>query len=180
MATNSSYDAPPQPLLEKVGWQIIRELIDVETAWLVYRLMNNQGPKYVSSLFGRLILDAVRQLCNTNTDLKLHPIKTPSGRDASVIEEHDFREQLILRVDVKNAQTLSQFKAAYKISKMSLRSLHHFSIFFSCFIHHCMQVIIEIHILLWMQDYLVVQYFVGQYINQYLAVYSALLKVNIK
>ena len=30
IATNSPYDAPSQPLLEKLGWQSIRELINME------------------------------------------------------------------------------------------------------------------------------------------------------
>ena len=35
IATSSPYDAPSQPVLEKLGWQTIRELIDTETATMV-------------------------------------------------------------------------------------------------------------------------------------------------
>ena len=35
IATNSPYDAPPQPLRKKLGWQTIREFIDMETATMI-------------------------------------------------------------------------------------------------------------------------------------------------
>ena len=37
IATNSPYGAPSQPLLDKIGWQTIWELIDMEPARMMYR-----------------------------------------------------------------------------------------------------------------------------------------------
>ena len=62
------YDAPSQPLLEKLGWQTIRQLIDMETATMVYRSINNEAPTYLSTLFERLSQNTTKQL--RNTDLK--------------------------------------------------------------------------------------------------------------
>ena len=53
IATSSPYDAPSQPLLEKLRWQTIREIIDMETAMMVYQSINNEAPDYLSTLFER-------------------------------------------------------------------------------------------------------------------------------
>ena len=47
IATSSPYDAPSQPLPEKLGWQTIRELIDMETATVVYRSINIEASDYL-------------------------------------------------------------------------------------------------------------------------------------
>ena len=80
IATNSPYDAPSQPLLEKLGWQPIKELINIKTAMMVYRSMNNEAPSYLTSLLERLSQNTVRELRNTKTDFKLSLLKTSSGQ----------------------------------------------------------------------------------------------------
>ena len=50
IAISSPYDAPSQPFLGKLGWQTIRELIDMETATMEYRSINNEAPDYLSTL----------------------------------------------------------------------------------------------------------------------------------
>ena len=47
VATSSPYDAPSQPLLGKLGWQTIREFIDMETVTMIYRSINNEAPNYL-------------------------------------------------------------------------------------------------------------------------------------
>ena len=90
IATNSPYDARSQPLLEKLGWQTIRELINIETAMMAYSSINNEAPNYLTSLFERLSQNTIRELRNTKTDLKLPFLKTSSGQKcSSLTEEHD-------------------------------------------------------------------------------------------
>ena len=79
IATGSPYDAPSQPLLEKLGWQTIRELVDMKTATMVYRLINNEAPDYISTLLERLSQNTIKELRSTKTDLKLPLLKTSNG-----------------------------------------------------------------------------------------------------
>ena len=65
IATSSPYDAPSQPL-GRLGWQTIRELIDMETATMVYRSINNEAPDYLSTLFERLSQNTIKELRNTD------------------------------------------------------------------------------------------------------------------
>ena len=79
IAKSSPYDAPSQPLLEKLGWQIIWELIYIETTTMVYRSINNEAPDYLSTLFERLSQNTIKELRNTKTDLELLLLKTSNG-----------------------------------------------------------------------------------------------------
>ena len=117
IATNSPCDAPSQPLLEKLGWQCIKEFITTETAMMVYRSINNEVPSYLTSLFERLSQNTVRELRNTKTDLKLLLSKTSRGNKC--LSYRGARLWNNLSADVKNAQTKCQFKNAYIISKES-------------------------------------------------------------
>ena len=76
IATNSLYDAQSQQLLEKLGWQTIRELIDMEAATIVYRSINYEAPNYLTSFFKRLSQITIREPRNTKADLKLPLLKT--------------------------------------------------------------------------------------------------------
>ena len=71
IATKTIYDVPFQPILEKLGWQTIRELSNRESATMVYQSINNEAPKFLSSLFDRLSQNAIRELPNTETYSKL-------------------------------------------------------------------------------------------------------------
>ena len=110
IATNSPYDAPPQPLLEKLGWQSIRELINIETTMMVYRSINNEAPSYLTSLFERLSQNTVRELRNTKTDLKLLLLETSSGQKC--FSYRGARLWNSLSADAKNALTQIQLKNA--------------------------------------------------------------------
>ena len=115
--TNSPYEAPSQPLLEKLGWQTIKELINIETSMMVYRSMNNEAPSYLTSLLERSFQNTVSELRNTKTDLKLPLLKTSSGQRC--FSYRGARLWNNLSADAKNAQTKFQFKNAYNISKES-------------------------------------------------------------
>ena len=115
IATNSPYDAPSQPLLKKLGWQPIKELINIETAMMVYRSMNNEAPSYLMSLLERSSQNTVRKLRNTKTDLKLPLLKISSGQKC--FSYRGARLWNNLSADAKNAQTKFQFKNAYNISR---------------------------------------------------------------
>ena len=106
IATSSPYDAPSQPLPEKLGWQTMRELIDMETAKMVHRLINNEAPNYISSLFERLSQNTIRELRNTKTGLKLPLLKFCSGQKRFCYG--GARLWSNLSVDVKNVKNPKQ------------------------------------------------------------------------
>ena len=101
----------------KLGWQTIRELIDMETAMVECQSINNEAPNYLTSLFESLSQNTVRELQNTKTDHKLPLLKIPTGKRC-----FSYRGALLwnnLSADAKNVQTLSKFKTAYKSSNKS-------------------------------------------------------------
>ena len=76
IATSSPYDASSQPLLKELGCPTVKEPIETETARMVYRLINEEAPNYLTATFDRSADISVRELRNTNTDLKLPRLKT--------------------------------------------------------------------------------------------------------
>ena len=51
IVTNGSYDAPSKPLLPKLGWKSIKEHITDETRMMVFKSLNDFGPKYMYKMF---------------------------------------------------------------------------------------------------------------------------------
>ena len=54
IVTNSPYDAHSEPLIQKLGWPTIKQLIESETAKVVYKALHNEAPDYLKGLFHRL------------------------------------------------------------------------------------------------------------------------------
>ena len=82
---------------------------------MVHKSINNEAPNYLTSLFERLPQNTIRELRNTNTDLKLPLLKTSSGRKC-----FSYRGARIcnnLSAYAKNEQAQIKFKKAYKICK---------------------------------------------------------------
>ena len=73
--TNSSYDAPSKPLLHKLGWKIIEELIADETKMMAFKSLNDFGSNYMYKMFindfGKNSHFTERKLRNTTTDFRL-------------------------------------------------------------------------------------------------------------
>ena len=80
IATSSPYDASFQPLLGKLGWQTIRELIDMESATMIYQSINTEAPNYLSTSFERFSQNIIKEFRNTKTDLKLPLLNTSNGQ----------------------------------------------------------------------------------------------------
>ena len=77
---------------------------------MVYRSINEEAPNYLTALFDRLSDISVRELRNTNTDLKLPRLKTSSGQRCFAYRGAHIWNNV--SAEVKRAPTLSQFKAA--------------------------------------------------------------------
>ena len=60
IATKSQYDTPSQPLIKELGWRTIKELIEIETAKMVFKSLNASASKYMTQMFQRLSDESVR------------------------------------------------------------------------------------------------------------------------
>ena len=69
--TNSSFDAPSRPLIQRLGWKTIRELINDETKAMVFQPLHELALGYLSCLFICKSQFASHHLRNTATDLRL-------------------------------------------------------------------------------------------------------------
>ena len=63
IVTNSAYDASALPIIRKLAWPTINELIESETVMMVDKFVKNQVPIYLTEMFVKLS-DAV-PLCKS-------------------------------------------------------------------------------------------------------------------
>ena len=54
IVTNSNYDAPSKPLLHRLEWKSIEELIADEVKIIVFKSFNDFGSKYVNKMFTKI------------------------------------------------------------------------------------------------------------------------------
>ena len=80
IVTSSAYDASVLPIIRKLGWPTINELIESETLKMVYKSVNGQAPTYLAEMFIRLSDSSKRQLRNTKTDLTIPRRKSAFGQ----------------------------------------------------------------------------------------------------
>ena len=110
--TDSPYDAHSEPLIKKLGWLTIIQLIDTETVKIVYKALHNEAPKYLKELFHRLSDVQNRELRNSKTDLHIPLLRKSSGQKSFV-----YRGVCIwnnLTCETKTSRSFSAFKAKMK------------------------------------------------------------------
>ena len=61
---NSAYDASALPIIRKLDWPTINELIESETLKMVYKSVNDQAPTYLAEMFVRVSDSSKRVLRN--------------------------------------------------------------------------------------------------------------------
>ena len=83
IATNSSFDAPSNKLIEKLGWKTINELIGIESKTIVFKSLNEFAPPNLRSLFRKNSQSTSYRLRSTSTDLRLPKIGTENGKKSS-------------------------------------------------------------------------------------------------
>ena len=85
--TNSSFDTPSRPLIDKLGWKTIEELVASESKTMVFKSLHELAPQYLCDLFSRNSQCSSYVLRNSETDLRL-PIKCQvMGKNIFPIEE---------------------------------------------------------------------------------------------
>ena len=68
---NSSFNAPGIPLLRRLGWKTIEELIAHESELMVFKSIHGLAPQYMSDLFTKISQLASHNLRNIATDLQI-------------------------------------------------------------------------------------------------------------
>ena len=80
VVTNSPYNASALPIIRKLGWQTVNDLIIKETLTMVYKCTNDEVSSYLAWLFDRLSETSTRELRNTETDLRVPFLRTACGQ----------------------------------------------------------------------------------------------------
>ena len=78
--TNSSYDSSASALVKTLNWPTVADMIQVETACMVYKSINELAPDYLSQIFTKKSACSRETLRNTATDLQIPLVKTCSGQ----------------------------------------------------------------------------------------------------
>ena len=69
VVTNSSYDAPAANLIEELKWPTVYDMINQETATIVFKSISGLAPTYLSTLFTRNSTRDIVNLRNCETYL---------------------------------------------------------------------------------------------------------------
>ena len=90
IVTDSSYKTSASPIIEKLGWLTVNDLIDKETLKMVYKSINQLAPEYLNSMFIKLSEFRNRQLRNSDADLYVPLLNQHVAKKVSPIEEQSF------------------------------------------------------------------------------------------
>ena len=80
IVTNRKYDASAKPIIKKLGWLTVSEIIRMETLSMVYKSINDLAPTYLTEMFSRLSDRSKRELRNTRSDLEIPLRKSANGQ----------------------------------------------------------------------------------------------------
>ena len=78
--TNSSFDTSSRPLIYRLGWKTIEELVTSESKTMVFKSLHELAPQYLCDLFTRNSQCSSYILRNTETDLRLPKKKSSNGQ----------------------------------------------------------------------------------------------------
>ena len=112
VVTNSPFDHASLPLISKLGWLTVNEMIDFETACMVYKALHGLAPPCMKSMFQKLSESCNRTLRNTSTDLRIPFCKTSNGQRSFSYRGVTVWNQLSL--EIKTAPSLAAFKTKLK------------------------------------------------------------------
>ena len=107
--TNSSFDAPGIPLVLRLGWKTIEELIAHESELMVFKSIHGLAPQYMGDLFTKISQLSPHNLRNTATGLRL-----PQKRYSNGLKCFSYRGAKTwnsLPTKCKQAKTTRDFKS---------------------------------------------------------------------
>ena len=106
--TNSSFDTPSRPLIDKLGWKTIEQLVASESKTMVFKSLHELAPQYLCDLFTRNSKCSSYVLCNSETDLRLPMKKSSNGQKC--FSYRGVKAWNDLPADTKQATSLNSFK----------------------------------------------------------------------
>ena len=112
LITNSPFDASPLPVIRALGWSTVREIIDLESARIVYKSLNGDAPSYMSDMFTKVNVSTTRSLRNSDYDLRVPFLRTTTGQRCFSYQGEKLWNGLSKKT--KNASTLKKFMKAIK------------------------------------------------------------------
>ena len=80
IVTNSSSDSSASALIKTLNWPTVAVMIQVDTACMVYKSINDLAPDYLSHIFTKNSAWSRKNLRNMATDLQITLVKTRSGQ----------------------------------------------------------------------------------------------------
>ena len=78
--SRSRFDAPGLPLVKRLGWKTIDELISSKSNVMVFISLHGLAPHYMPNLFTKTSQLTSRNLRNSATDLKIPKKKSTNGQ----------------------------------------------------------------------------------------------------
>ena len=115
LITNSPFDALPLPIIRALGWPTVREMIDLESARIVYKSLNGDAPSYRSDMFTKVNVSTTRSLRNLDydlNDLRVPFLRTTTGQRCFSYQGAKLWNGLSKKT--KNRSTLKKFMKAIK------------------------------------------------------------------
>ena len=82
--TGSRFDAPGLPLVKRLGWKKIDELISSESNIMVFKSLHVLAPQYMRNIFTKTFKLTSRNLRNSATDLRMPKKKSTNGQNLSL------------------------------------------------------------------------------------------------
>ena len=79
--TNSSFDTPSRPLIDKLDWKTIEQLVASESKTMVFKSLHELAPQYLCDLFTRNSKCSSYVLRNSETDSRLPMKKSSNGQE---------------------------------------------------------------------------------------------------
>ena len=129
IVTGSSFDTPGQPLIKRLGWKTIDELIASESNIMVFKSLHELAPQYMCNLFTKTSQLTSKNLRNTATDLRLPKKNSKNGQKC--FSFRGAKSWNGLSAESKLASSLNRFKQCIW-GKLAFNTVFAIWIFFYC------------------------------------------------
>ena len=118
--TKSDYDTEAGPLIDKLGWKTIRELNNNDAAVMMFKIMNNMAPPYLTGMFQPLRELHEIILRDTNSNLRLPLMSSNMGQRSFSYHGADIWNKI--KPNNKTGTSLQSFKRSLSHSRCGLHT----------------------------------------------------------
>ena len=118
--TKSDYDTDTGPLTDKLDWKTIRELNNNDVAVMMFKIMNNMAPPYLTGMFQPLRELYEIMSRDTNSNLRLPRMSTDMGQRSFSYHGADIWNKI--KPNNKTGTSLQSFKRNLSHSRFGLHT----------------------------------------------------------